>query len=341
MKKLLLGILMLSTFGFSVEIINIEKAEKAYYSNNYKRAIKLYRKVIDSEASHNRLNRGNAQLNIGYMYETGKGVSKDLKKASELYLKVKSDTSFHYILDKEASKAYRKKDYEKAINFYQKGVDSNRLSAINNLAKVHSDRDKDVPPNTEKAKKLYLLASDLGDKEALIKIGNMYKYTNKNWEVTYQSLTTALKYYKISDKKHNNFSSKKEIAKAQLGLAELYLFGDGVTKNIKKAIHLYEKALYADERIMKSRPGDTYNLARIYAELNNFKKAFPLYLNAAENGATHAYVNIGYCYAKGKGVKRDKIKAYKAWLKAAKYGNKTAQNNLDTLCRQNPWACKE
>ena len=160
--------------------------------------------------------------------------------------------------------------------------------------------------------------------------------------MTYKGLNSALKYYKMSNKKYNDFRSKKEIAGAQLNLAELYLLGNGgVVKNTKKALKLYEKALYSDERIMKSNPTDTYNLARIYAELNNFKKAFPLYLNAAENGFTKAYTNIGYCYVEGKGVKRDRIKAYKAWLKIAKDGDKTAQNNLDILCKESPWACKE
>jgi tetratricopeptide (TPR) repeat protein len=145
----------------------------------------------------------------------------------------------------------------------------------------------------------------------------------------------------MSDKKHNNFSSKKEIAETQLLLAELYLFGNGVTQNTKKALQLYETALYSDERIMKSNPSDTYNLARIYAKSNNYKRAFPLYLNAGENGSINAYTNIGYCYATGKGVKKDTIKAYKAYMKAAKKGSTTAQNNLDFLCKESPWACKE
>jgi TPR repeat protein len=45
-------------------------------------------------------------------------------------------------------------------------------------------------------------------------------------------------------------------------------------------------------------------------------------------------------YAMGQGAKQDKIKSYQYWMKAAKQGNKTAQNNLDILCQQSPWACK-
>jgi TPR repeat protein len=45
-------------------------------------------------------------------------------------------------------------------------------------------------------------------------------------------------------------------------------------------------------------------------------------------------------YAKGLGVKQNKILAYQLLLKAAQQGHGDAQNNLDVLCRKSPWACR-
>lgn len=45
-------------------------------------------------------------------------------------------------------------------------------------------------------------------------------------------------------------------------------------------------------------------------------------------------------YYMGQGVKKDKIKSYQYLLKAAKQGDSKAQNNLDILCKNSPWACK-
>jgi len=47
--------------------------------------------------------------------------------------------------------------------------------------------------------------------------------------------------------------------------------------------------------------------------------------------------NTGQMYFFGQD---NKIKAYEYWYKAAKYGHKDAQNNLNLLCKQYPWACK-
>jgi len=38
--------------------------------------------------------------------------------------------------------------------------------------------------------------------------------------------------------------------------------------------------------------------------------------------------------------KKNYIKAYEYWMKAAKLGNTVAQGNLDILCRNHSWVCK-
>lgn len=50
---------------------------------------------------------------------------------------------------------------------------------------------------------------------------------------------------------------------------------------------------------------------------------------------------IGLMTEKGNGTKQNKIKAYNYYMEAAKIGNKNAQENLDYLCKNSPWACKQ
>jgi len=48
-------------------------------------------------------------------------------------------------------------------------------------------------------------------------------------------------------------------------------------------------------------------------------------------------VNIGILYADSK---KNYIKAYEYYMKAAKLEDTTAQRNLDILCRKHSWVCK-
>ncbi len=64
-----------------------------------------------------------------------------------------------------------------------------------------------------------------------------------------------------------------------------------------------------------------------------------LYKQAADQGYTLAQNNLGNMYIQGKGVTKDKRKAYLYWSKAAKGGNQNAQYNLDSLCKKSPSVC--
>ncbi len=49
---------------------------------------------------------------------------------------------------------------------------------------------------------------------------------------------------------------------------------------------------------------------------------------------------MGWFYANGKGVLKNKIKAFNYWLEASKRSHQKAQNELDKLCKTSPWACR-
>ncbi len=83
------------------------------------------------------------------------------------------------------------------------------------------------------------------------------------------------------------------------------------------------------------------------ADVSNNKKSNPKICEKAinlikeypnKNGSLSiAQYNTGLIYYFSKD---NKIKAYEYWYKAARGGNKFAQENLEVLCRDDSWACK-
>lgn len=84
------------------------------------------------------------------------------------------------------------------------------------------------------------------------------------------------------------------------------------------------------------------NAGFIYNALSQHERKVKMYKKALEYEPSNesAHVMLGLAYVLGKGFEVNKIKAYEHWSVAAKQGNEEAQENLDILCRQSPWACK-
>lgn len=116
-------------------------------------------------------------------------------------------------------------------------------------------------------------------------------------------------------------------ASAQNSLACAYYNGDGVEKDIPTALDLFEKS---------AAGGDNYGLSNLayryrygkdgYAK--DLKKAFVLYLQAAEQGHTSAQEIVGIFYDFGYGIEQNDKKAVEWYTKAATKGHSVAQNNL-------------
>lgn len=91
----------------------------------------------------------------------------------------------------------------------------------------------------------------------------------------------------------------------------------------------YSSAMYFNAGVIYNEIGDHSNKIKMY------KKALEISPNYAP-----ANLNLGIAYYLGKGVEKSLIKTYEHWRVAAKQDNQIAQNNLDVLCRESPWACK-
>jgi tetratricopeptide (TPR) repeat protein len=88
-----------------------------------------------------------------------------------------------------------------------------------------------------------------------------------------------------------------------------------------------------------------WNIGLSYHMKKDYKNAIKFYKKSIENDCCKykfqisALNNLGVIYNSDNQF-TNKIKAYQYFKKAARYGNKNAQDNLDYLCKHSSWACK-
>ena len=83
--------------------------------------------------------------------------------------------------------------------------------------------------------------------------------------------------------------------------------------------------------IPSQTPEQIFTEANEYYEKNDYKKAFDLYLESAEQGYARAQCNLGYMYDIGQGVSQDYAKAIEWYTKAAEQDDMLAQWNLGNM----------
>ena len=118
-------------------------------------------------------------------------------------------------------------------------------------------------------------------------------------------------------------------AEKQYILASKYHSGNGVVKDIKKAIRLYEKA--GEKNHLQSQ----LNLGVLFLEgkyiSKNYNKALYWFEKAAKNGNVDAQYNTGVLYNRGRGTQINIGKAIFWYKEAAKQDYISAMYNLGVL----------
>ena len=118
-------------------------------------------------------------------------------------------------------------------------------------------------------------------------------------------------------------------AKAQASLAWMYHTGNGVAKDLNKALELYRKAADQGHSIAQNNLGVFYE--RGLNVPKSEKAAAEWYRKAAETGYSYAQYNLGTLYAEGRGVKQD-LEQAKYWLLiASRQGVNYATESLKKL----------
>jgi hypothetical protein len=189
------------------------------------KAAEVYPKVADQE-------NPDAQNELGWQYETGQGVPKDLGKAAELYQKAADQG--HAYAQTHLGVLYSTgqgvpKDLGKAVELYQKAADQGNVYAQIQLGLLYA-KGRGVPKDLGKAAELYQKAADQGNAIAQNNLGELY---STGQGVPKDLSKAAALYQKAAD---------QGTAAAQDSLGQLYETGQGVPKDLGKAAALYQKA---------------------------------------------------------------------------------------------------
>ena len=167
------------------------------------------------------------------------------------------------------------------------------------------------------AAELYKQAADLGNSEAMGRLGDLY-YIGRGINQDYNK---AKEYFESA------VIAGEIEAMAHLGIA--YLEGKGVEQNYGKAKEWFEKAVESGNK------EGMYCMGLIYENGNgveqSYSKAKEWYEKAVENGSKYAMFRIGYLYEDGNGVEQSYSKAKEWYEKAAEHDHATAMFRIGYL----------
>ncbi len=181
--------------------------------------------------------------------------------------------------------------YKKLAQFYQKGIG--------------------VAADQEKAISYYQKSFDMGDMSS--------GYYLATFLIKEKQFDKALNYLAIG-------MSNDYIPSIRL-LANMYLNGDGVDKNIDVAINLYLTAIdLGDVKSMDS-------LAKIYYSQKDYSNSFKYFQMGALRDDLDCIFHLGVSYAKGLGVKQDFSQAFKYYEIGAKKLEPRSLYNLSLYYR--------
>ena len=292
-----------------------------------------------------------AQSKLGQCYYTGEGVTKNLKEAVYWCTKAAEQGhalsqlrlgSFYVTLDMEIRRILSTQDYKMAAFWWTKAAEQGVAEAQFNLAIYYL-----INKKMKEAKELIAKAAEKGLREAQKQYGILFwdigepKEAVKWWEKAAMQGSADDKdkaimefdgvfingFYKKAEKKNNDEKyCEQGDADAQFNLGLCYYIGEGVDKDLEKAVYWYSKAAE------QGRASAQFNLGICYENGEgvdkDLEKAVYWYTKAAEQGDADAQGNLGLCYENGEGVTKDHEKAMYWCSKAALKGNATAQSNL-------------
>lgn len=234
-----------------------------------------------------------AHLNLGYCYEMGEGVEKDMEKAFMLYFKAATKGSAggqNNVGTMFASGEGVEKNVDTAFRFYQMAAIQRNIHGLVNLGCLYK-HGKGTKQNLVEAAKCFRFASDKGHSTAHLNLAYAYELG----EGVDKDLTEAVRLFRLAH--------EGGLAEAASSLGYMYDLGTGVEKNTQEAVRFYLEA--ADKGIVQAR----YNLGVIYrdGELGkpDFPKALHMFEGLANEGDKRSIAMVGEMYMKGEGVRRN------------------------------------
>ena len=216
---------------------------------------------------------------------------------------------------KIADEAYKAKDYDKALKYYQYAAENNDSHAQFRLGYMY-DMGKGVTQNYAEAMKWYLKAANQGHVSAQNNIGVMYEMGKG----VKQDYSEANKWYQKA--------AEQGYASAQYSLGVNLYFGKGITQNYTEAFNWLLKAAESGDAASQYNVGTMYQNGQGVKQ--DYSEALKWYTKASEQGHTSALYNLGLMYAEGTGMKSQNIaEALNCFYKAAQKGHEKSKAELE------------
>ena len=202
-------------------------------------------------------------------------------------------------------------DYSKAREWYDISSKNGCARALRHIGFCYEDGNG-VEEDINKAIEWYDKAIELGDLSAMVTKGAIYYYGKGGIPINYEE---AVKWFKRAAESGDDDGMCR--------LADCYLSGKAVEKNVTKAFEWFSKSAQKDNKFGLFGLGICYYSG--YGVEKNYAKAVSLLKRAALKGHIGSLCRIGHCYENGLGVAKDLILAFDWYKKSADKGTSEGQ----------------
>lgn len=347
MRILLIAFLSICTYsgviGQGITSDNlVQTILNEYQTDNVEQAIVHIQQAADQKSSR-------AQYVLGMLYENGKGMGKDMEKATQWYRKAAKQSNGD--ATERLGKIYElgiggvEVDLRKAFGYYQKTVaiyaanqegkpsqPDEKLGAMIYRVGFMCENGSGTPQNKDKALDWYNKAADNLHAGAMERIVTLHKLSPE------EVFKVALREYHVNNNLpkaviYLRLAAEQEDSNAQNMLGVFYEKGEGLEKDEQKALHWYHKAAAQLNSIALTHLWKAYKTGTLGVQTDE-EKAFGYLLQAAEiegsylrpsdkyqpfddQGPLYLTYQLGLMYEKGEGTSKSVKKAVYWYEKSA------------------------
>lgn len=284
----------------------------------------------DSEEMQRYRNNPNS---MGYMYAHGRGVKRDYKKAMEWYQKAANQgdaVAKNNIGDLYYFGRGVKQDYQEAMKWYQQAAKQGNAAAQHNIGYLY-ECGNGVNQDYQEAMKWYRKASERGSNAAKENLTQLQKQLSSIDVSRTKSSACPVNSYGVQkdceeDMQKYRKAAEQGDADAQNSMGDLYYWGRGVLRDYKEAMKWYRKAAEQGNTDAQYKIGNLYCFGQ--GVMTDYQEAMKWYRKAADQDSADAQNIIGYLYECGNGVEQDYQEALKWYRKASEHGNDSAKRKL-------------
>lgn len=271
-----------------------------------------------------------ASTYVGICYYEGKGVKKDVNKAYALFL----GAAYAGNIDAQfwLGQCYCSGDgvevnVKKGFSWIEKAAEGGHVSALKILGNCYRSGLGGVKQDRSLAFKWDKKAAEMGDVTAMAYVGISYA----TGVGVAKNEIEAAKWLHIAIENMNS-TENGLLRTCQLFLGQLYLYGEGVSKDEKKAFHLFLDA--ANNGLSEAQYWVGFCYEKGFGVVENAYIAFTWYKKAATQNDESGQCAVARCYLFGEGVTRDVEEGYK-WAKKSAVQGFVAGQLLLGICYEN------